>query len=124
MKIRETKIFDPIFRANIIITFGKLSEMKGWFKKNNLDWSIKKHWEAFSQVLERDNGELDYHIHFDLYGFTTIVHETNHTTWNILSDRGIRFNEHTKEVFAYHQDWLAGRCRDILEDWTKKKRKR
>jgi len=123
--MRSKTIFDPVFRARIIVTLGPIQEMNKFYERNKYEeQELSDHWGAYSETLIEDNKEQTYHIHFDLYGFTTIVHETNHITFEILRDRGMSLEDSTKEVFAYYQDWLAGKCRDILEIWTKKKKRK
>lgn len=118
--MKEAKIHDPIFEATIILTFGKMKDVNNWYKKKGLPEGINNNWQAYTEKIDK-NGIRYYHIHFEAYGFTTIVHETNHLAFNILNDRGIPFIEETKEVFAYYQDWISGKCRDYLEVWAKKK---
>ena len=117
MKIAKFK--EPIFRSSIILTFGTMEEMSQWYKDHGIDHFINPNHQAFTEKMDRVKGGRDYHIHFDYYGFTAVVHETNHVAFNVLSDRGIPFTEENKEVFAYYQDWIAGKCRDYLEKWTK-----
>lgn len=101
---------DPIFKSKIKITFGKIENRLG----------IDKNWGAFFERIEIVGQTTSYHIHFDYYGFTAVVHECHHATFAILSDRGINLDESTKEIYAYYLDWLSGRCRDLLEIWNKK----
>lgn len=112
--MHKTTIIDKIFHTKIILTYGTLDEVKRWLNKSKIELDHKNDWQAFSGQLP--TGE--YHLHFDYYGFTAIVHETNHATLEILNNSGININQETKEIFAYYQDWLAGKCRDYLEKWT------
>jgi hypothetical protein len=113
MKIATIK--DNLFNTKIILTYGSFEEIKYWLGKKKIELDYEKYWQAFSGQLP--TGE--HHLHFDYYGFTAIVHETNHSTLKILNNAGININNETKEVFAYYQAWLAGKCRDYLEKWTK-----
>jgi hypothetical protein len=119
--MKTATIKDYLFERKIIITFGSFKEVKEWLlRKENAEGEINDRWGAFSGRLPSG----DHHIHFDYYGFSAVVHETNHATLDILNDAGIRVNQETKEVFAYYQDWLAGKCRDYLEKWTDKNKTR
>lgn len=118
--MKEAKFTDPIFEAGIVLTYGDMKDMNDWYRSRGYPEGINNNWQAFCEKIDKKNGVRIYHIHFEAYGFTTVVHETNHLTFNILNDRGIPFIEETKEVFAYYQDWVAGKCRDYLEVWTKK----
>jgi len=109
-KLRSKTIYDPIFGAKIVIAFGKI---------NRLD--INKNYQAFFEKTEKEGEAPTYYIHFEVYGFTTTVHECHHATYQILSDRGIYLSDDTKEVYAYYLDWLTGQCRDKLEIWNKTK---
>lgn len=123
MKI--ARFSDPIFGSSIILTLGTIKEVNEWAKKLKVVGELPtNNYQAFTEKLTYADGTRDYHVHFEAYGFTTIVHETNHLTYNVLSDRGIVFIDETKEVFAYYQDWIAGKCRDYLEKWTKTKRRK
>lgn len=119
--IKEKRLRDPIFRADILISFGDMKDLESWYEKHDIDIDTNKRrkWAAFTEIIETEEELELHHIHFDAYGFTTIVHETNHCVFNILSSRGMNLSEETKETFAYYQDWLAGQCRDVLEVWTK-----
>lgn len=106
---------DQIFHQKFILTYGKMEEIKKWLSDRKIELVSNTGWQAFSGILP--TGEL--HLHFDYYGFTAIVHETHHASLDVLNNRGLKCNQDTKEVFAYYQDWLAGKCRDYLEKWTK-----
>ena len=121
--IREAEIYEPIFKATINVSFGPLSEVDSWYKKHNVIKGKIGRFGAYCEEVVDDDDFLFYHIHFDIYGFTTIVHETNHITFKVLNARGLKHTKQTEEVYCYYQDWLAGQCRDVLEKWTKKKRK-
>lgn len=114
MKIATFK--DQIFTQKFILTYGKMEEIKKWLSDRKIELDNNTDWQAFSGRLP--SGE--HHLHFDYYGFTAIVHETHHASLDILNNRGLKCNQETKEVFAYYQDWLAGKCRDYLEKWNKK----
>ncbi len=112
--MNKRTIKDHLFHNKIIITCGTFKEVSNWLdKKKDIKLDFNPRWGAFSGRLP--SGE--YHLHFDMYGFSVIVHETNHASLDILNDAGINCNQETKEVFAYYQDWLAGKIRDIFEDW-------
>ena len=106
-RIRSKTIFDPIFRAKIVIAFGKINRL-----------GINKNFQAFFEKNEEEGKAPTYYLHFEVYGFTTVVHECHHATYQILSDRGVYLDNSTKEVYAYYLDWLSGQCRDALEKWT------
>jgi hypothetical protein len=118
-EIKEAKISDDVFRSRVLITYGSHENIAKWYKSKGIPSSVNIQFAGFTEVLESVTGENIYHVHFTTYGFSVVVHETNHLTFDILSDRGIKFNKHTKEVFAYYQDWIAGKCRDYLDKWTK-----
>lgn len=106
---KKAVVKDPIFKARIEVTFGKIERL-----------DINKNFGAYFERTEVLGGTTSYRIHFDYYGFTAVVHECHHATFAILSDRGIHLDESTKEVYAYYLDWLSGECRDLLEIWNKK----
>lgn len=116
--MRIAKIKDYIFETEIVITYGTMKEINSYLEKTeNVTTIANPDWGAYSGKLPSGK----HHLHFEEYGFKAIVHETNHATLDILNDRGIVITQATKEVFAYYQDWLAGKCRDYLEKWTSKK---
>lgn len=118
MKIKTIK--DKLFHNTIIISCGGFKEISKWLSKRDIDLVYNKRWGAFSGRLP--SGE--YHLHFDMYGFSVIVHETHHASLDILNEAGLNCNQETKEVFAYYQDWLAGQVRDVFEKWNKQKKKK
>lgn len=116
--MKVAKFRDHIFTAEILLTFGSMKEVSDYLEKTEKVVSdLHPQWGAYSGKLPSGK----HHLHFEEYGFKAIVHETNHATLDILNDRGIVITQATKEVFAYYQDWLAGKCRDYLEKWTSKK---
>jgi hypothetical protein len=125
--MKVARFRDPIFDSSILLTFGPMSEMNIWYKKHKFETEINPHWQAFSEVMNyslKEGVAQVQHLHFTRYNFSSIVHETNHAAYDILSARGISFVLETKEVFAYYQDWLAGRVRDYLEKWTHTKKRK
>ncbi len=114
--MKVAKFRDHIFTAEILLTYGTMKEVCDYLlKTENVTTDYHPQWGAFSGKLPSGR----HHIHFSDYGFTVVVHETNHATLDILNDRGIEVSQATKEIFAYYQDWLAGKCRDYMDKWDK-----
>jgi len=122
-KIKQAVIHELIFDEDIIITYGDQKQLSRWYKNRNIDdIEIGKYTYGFTELLESEDRKFR-HIHFSVYGFSIIVHETNHLAFEILDEKGIKLSKETKEIFAYYQDFLAGKCRDYMEKWTKKGKK-
>lgn len=113
MKIAKFK--DYLYRNKIIVTYGTLEEVRKWFDNKGIELVFDAEWGAFAGRLP--TGEV--HLHFTQYGFSVIVHETNHATFEVMERAGIKLSHSTQEAFAYYQDWLAGKCLDCMEKWTK-----
>lgn len=108
---------DHLFHQKYLVTFGTIEEIVRYLRnKYRLETVYSSEWGAFSGKLP--NGLR--HLHFEYYGFSAIVHETNHSALDVINDAGIVVNQHTKEIFAYYQEWLAGKICDYLEKWKEK----
>lgn len=127
MKVAD--IHDKVYDQHIILTYGTKDDLDRWYKANKVQnpWEVSKYAGAFtSPIIYLKNGVeyQDYHIHLFTYGFSIIVHETNHLTHihMILGATGMKLSNETMEAYAYYQDWIAGEIRDYLEKWTKNKK--
>lgn len=126
--MKVAKIFDNIYGQVIYLTYGTLDERDRWLKKNGVTDELKTNsfWDAVTATIEVKKDGLiyqDYHVHFCSYGFSRIVHETNHLTHRVLSGVGMELCEETEEAYAYYQDWIASKIRDYMEKWTKPTKK-
>lgn len=120
-KFYQAEAWDPIFRAHFHILFGSNEDFGLWNKERGLS-AVDPNMDAYCGWYDKVEGHgvvRHYLIYFEEYGFTAIVHETNHLAMRILIDRGLEANNATMEAYAYYQAWLAGQCRDMLEKWTK-----
>lgn len=127
--MRVAKIKDYVYGKTIWLTFGTNEEVSRWYEKKGINDvnEMNKYHEAFSCFIIRDEKKYevrDIHVHFQSYGFSTIVHETNHITFYVLNDAGIQLSQETTEPFAYYQDWISGKIRDQFEKWIAQDKKR
>lgn len=127
MKVAD--IHDRIYDQHIIVTYGTKDELDKWYLKNHIKnpWEVSRYAGAITAPIYYDKNGVEYqdfHIHFFTYGFTIIVHETNHLTHMILKAVGMKLSDETMEAYAYYQDWIAGVVRDKMEEWTKKPKRR
>lgn len=114
----EFHFFDPVYRVEIYVLYGEIDSFNGWRKEHGIKTKADPHAGAYCGFFEDKDKVRAHYVYFSQYGFTNVVHETNHLAYNILSDSGIRLVDSTMETYAYYQGYLAGKCRDILDDWT------
>lgn len=121
--MKKAKIIDHLFGEAILITFGSHEEINDWYKKRGINCRFDKFDQAITEkIVEEHDAEFReyWHIHFTFYGFSLIVHETNHLAFEVLNKKGIKLSRETMEIFAYYQDWIAAKCRDYFEKWISK----
>ena len=113
-KINVTRIYEPIFQAEVAFVHGtSAAELKALFKNkniaddefyDNMDGSI-----SLIDTQEKDGGKTREYLLWirQKRDFYALMHETLHLVRHILADRGIPFDSNNDEVIAYyHTFWF------------------
>ncbi len=110
MKVK--RFYEPIFFADVLlVTDCDLDDLNKWLiKKGFPTGQDDKKFSAYSTIFEMGlRGGSVQTIYFvwvsDKKDFYALLHETNHLTQKIISDRGIPYNPENTEVIAYLQDF-------------------
>ena len=124
--MKEIKIYEPMYDVNISYVFGgSITELKKMLKKRYGEiklWSQDEHF-TIDEMLDDDTNGYQFHVQgpfgederFYVWIYkpnsNLIFHETLHLVFDILSHRGIYYNNDSEEAFAY----LGGMITELLD---------
>ena len=122
--MRAKHIFDPCWSASVWLVWPATNATLDAFIKRQfgIDEKTKDGGFLGRSVEITDNGGDEISTVIALAGWrgsprdhATLAHECLHAAHNILSRRGVPFDEHTDECYCYLMDSLVRRCLEILK---------
>lgn len=108
-------LYEPIFFADVIFIAGcSLDQLNKYLDKKGYPSDGAQKFNAYTCTFEKKlkggNLQVKYLIWIsDKKDFYALVHETNHLTQKILTDRGVPYTSENTEVIAYYQDFWVKR---------------
>lgn len=119
MKFKKFTIYDPIFGAEICLLLCTAEQYNRYIKKRfpkvkKEDLAVVGD-DALYDDRKLPDGTKDRYIwlpdwHDDNAHLTTLQHECNHASEEILKFAGVRRTKASEEVFTYYTAWVYGEC--------------
>lgn len=119
MRLKVYKIYDPIFGAEVLLVLGTAEQYNRLITKRFPKVKREDLAVAGDAALYDDrkcpDGTKDRYIWMpawvnDNEHITTLQHECNHASEEILKFVGIRRTKASEEVFTYYTAWLFSEC--------------